>query len=206
MCVMNAVVTIPINDICTGASTATGTMIIGLVAHDDVAYPTWENTGGYLGCRPFEAAMPFAGHVDVPYRNVYNYLTNGDYFDGTRWTRMMPAPAATNLYATPPGCGSFNPAFGGGCTPVTLQTGGAFFCVTLSDDPDNQFGRCGQMMLDFPCGTSYSVDACPANLTLSLFPCSPMTIYWPATTTCTPAGVHTLICLGTPTTGTVAIT
>jgi hypothetical protein len=206
MCVMNAVVTIPINDICTGASTATGTMIIGLVAHDDVAYPTWENTGGYLGCRPFEAAMPFAGHVDVPYRNVFNYLTNGDYFDGTRWTRMMPAPVATNLYVTPPGCGSFNPAFGGGCTPVTLQTGGAFFCVTLSDDPDNQFGRCGQMMLDFPCGTSYSVDACPANLTLSLFPCSPMTIYWPATTTCTPAGVHTLICLGTPTTGTVAIT
>jgi hypothetical protein len=206
MCTMNAVVTIPINDICTGASTATGTMIIGLVAHDDVAYPTWENTGGYLGCRPFEAAMPFAGHVDVPYRNVYNYLTNGDYFDGTRWTRMMPAPVATNLYATPPGCGTFNPAFGGGCTPVTLQTGGAFFCVTLSDDPDNQFGRCGQMMLDFPCGTSYSVDACPANLTLSIFPCSPMTIYWPAETQCTPAGVHTLVCLGTATTGTVAIT
>jgi hypothetical protein len=205
MCTMNAVVTIPIDNQCSGASTATGTLIIGLVAHDDVAYPTWENTGGYLGCRPFEAAMPFAGHVDVLYRNVYNYLTNGNHFANGRWHRKMPAPTASNAYATPPGCGTFNPAFQGGCTPVTLQTGGNFFCVTLSDDPDNQFGRCGQMMLDFACGVSYTVDACPTNVTLIIYPCSPMTMYWPAETQCTPAGTHTLYC-GSPTTGTVAIT
>jgi hypothetical protein len=205
MCTMNAVVTIPIDNQCSGASTATGTLIIGLVAHDDAAYPTWENTGGYLGCRPFEAAMPFAGHVDVLYRNVYNYLTNGNHFANGRWHRKMPAPTASDAYVAPPGCGTFNPAFQGGCTPVTLQTGGDFFCVTLSDDPDNQFGRCGQMMLDFACGVSYTVDACPTNVTLIIYPCSPMTMYWPAETQCTLAGTHTLYC-GAPTTGTVAIT
>jgi hypothetical protein len=202
-CVLNGTVTVPLDPKCSNQTTATATISLGLEAHEDNFTPTWEFTNGYLGCRPFEAAMPEAGHVDVPYRQKYNRGLSFDGYLNGRGFWEMPCPTFGTLYAAPPACNGFE----GGCTPVTLVTGGDRFCCFMGRNP-NPHGACGTFKFEFGCDSLYDVDICnqpPFALQLYLTLCSPQYAYWPAETQCTPAaGSYAFFCDGTQTTGTLS--
>ena len=208
-CTLSGTVTVPLDPKCGNQTSATAAISLGLEAHEDSLTPTWEFTNGYLGCRPFEAAMPAAGHVDVPYRQKWNWGLSYDGVDGTgRPYWKMPCPAAGTLFAPPPGCAYSG--FGGGCTPVTLVNGLDFFCCYIGDNsPPNPHGKCGTFKFDFGCDVLYDITICdvpPLSSQLYTTLCSPMYAYWPAHTKCSPAtGSYSLYCSDTLTTGNLTL-
>ena len=149
--------------------------------------------------------MPAAGHVDVPYRQKWNWGLSYDGVDGTgRPYWKMPCPATGTMFAPPPGCAYSG--FGGGCTPVTLVNGLDFFCCYIGDNsPPNPHGKCGTFKFDFGCDVLYDITICdvpPLSSQLYTTLCSPMYAYWPAHTKCSPAtGSYSLYCNDTLTTG-----
>ena len=200
LCVLDADITIPFEPDCNpgiGANMTT-TLVMGLCGRFDVVHsPVWQqldidpNIGGYLGCRPFEAAMPDAGHATKPYRNEWNVVLNPDSSipgaDGYLKRKLIP-PATPQLptVGTPP-CN--------GCIDVTLTDPAAnYFCIGISYDVINQFGRCGMFMFDTACGIGYSGVAPCNNLSFSMYLCGPWTAIWNPYVDCVPDGSYTLCC------------